>query len=285
MNAYKQTVAAVAALPRTSTMNKLLISIFDNEAAASAGLHALRKLHNDGDITLYATGVVAKDAAGILSIKQTEGQGLVGTGLGLAVGGVIGMLGGLAGVAVGAATGAAVGAVRDFWVAGVGLDFVEEADMHLQPGKAAVVAEIEEEWVTPANTAMEAAGGTVLRRARADIIEAQLNHDLAAIKAEINELESEASDLGGAAAVRVRSMITTAEARLADTSKRAQQRVHQLETEAGAKADAFKAQLVQAKDDAKHKVEARVKSVKSGYHARGAKLAQAWGLTREALAI
>jgi uncharacterized membrane protein len=61
-------------------MNKLLISIFDNETAASAGLHALRKLHNEGDITLYATGVIAKDAAGKLSVKQAVGQAPLGTG-------------------------------------------------------------------------------------------------------------------------------------------------------------------------------------------------------------
>ena len=99
-------------------MNKMLIAIFDNETAADAGMHALRKLHAEGDITLYATGVIVKDASGKLSVRESAGQGPVGTGVGLAVGSLIGLLGGPVGVVVGAATGTMLGAVRDFWMAG-----------------------------------------------------------------------------------------------------------------------------------------------------------------------
>jgi uncharacterized membrane protein len=45
-------------------MNKMLVAIFDSETAADAGLKALRKLDGTGDITLYATGVMVKDAKG-----------------------------------------------------------------------------------------------------------------------------------------------------------------------------------------------------------------------------
>ncbi len=53
-------------------MNKMLIAIFANETAADAGLHALRRLHAEGDITLYATGVIAKDVAGGVHIKDSQ---------------------------------------------------------------------------------------------------------------------------------------------------------------------------------------------------------------------
>ncbi len=33
-------------------MNKMLVAMFDTEKAADAGLHALRKLHAEGDISL-----------------------------------------------------------------------------------------------------------------------------------------------------------------------------------------------------------------------------------------
>ena len=115
-------------------MNKMLVSIFDNEAAADAGLRALHKLHADGDITLYATGVLVKDADGKVTVKKSMDSGPVGTGVGLAVGGLIGLLGGPVLMAVGAMTGAVAGAVRDLWVAGVGLDFVEETGRLLKPG-------------------------------------------------------------------------------------------------------------------------------------------------------
>ncbi len=64
---------------------------------------------------------------------------------------------------------------------------------------------------------------------------------------------------------------------------RAQKRVDALKQEADAKAESLKLQLSQAKGDVKARIEDRMKRVKSVYHARGAKLAQAWNLTKEAL--
>jgi uncharacterized membrane protein len=73
-------------------MNKLLAAIFDNEAAADADLNALRTLHAAGDITVYATGVLARDAKGVVSVKKSMDAGPTGTVTGLAVGSLIGLL-------------------------------------------------------------------------------------------------------------------------------------------------------------------------------------------------
>jgi hypothetical protein len=86
--------------------------------------------------------------------------------VGLALGSLVGLLGGPVGLAVGALTGTLVGAMRDIWVAGVDIDFIAQAQARLQTGKVALVAEIEEEWVVPVDTALEAVGGQVLRRSR-----------------------------------------------------------------------------------------------------------------------
>lgn len=266
-------------------MNKMLVAVFDNETAAAAGLHALRRLHADGDITLYATGVVTKDAAGAVIVTKSLDQVPLGTATGLAVGSLIGLLGGPVGMATGALTGTVVGAVRDFWVAGVGLDFIEEAERHLQPGKVALVAEIEEEWVIPVDSALEAAGGHAFRRSRSEVAEALYDHDIVAFKAEIRELESEASHASGVAKAKLQTKLDAAGARLDAAVRRAQQRVDTLKLEADAKAEALKAQLSQAKGDVKARIEDRVKRVKSAYHARGAKLSRAWSLTKEALAV
>lgn len=264
-------------------MNKLLVAVFDNETAADAGLNALRALHAAGDITLYATGVLARDAKGAVSVRKSMDSGPTGTVTGLAVGSLIGLLGGPVGMAIGAVTGSVAGAVRDFWVAGVGLDFVEAATQHLQPGKVALVAEIEEEWVIPVDAALEAAGGQVFRRARSEVAEEQFDHDVAAFKAEIKELESEASHASGAAKTKLQAKLATTKASLDDAVHRGQQRVDTLKQEAEAKAASLKLQLSQAKGDVKARIEDRMKRVKSAYHARGAKLSQAWNLTKEAL--
>jgi uncharacterized membrane protein len=264
-------------------MNKLLVAIFDNETAANTGLNALRTLHAAGDITLYATGVIARDANGVLSIKESMDSGPTGTVTGLAVGSLIGLLGGPVGVAVGAVAGSAAGAVRDFWVAGVGLDFIEAATQHLRRGTVALVAEIEEEWVIPVDSALEAAGGHVFRRTRTEVAEAQFDHDIAAFKSEVKELENEASHATGSAKTKLQAKLATAKSNLDGAVHRAQQRVDSLKQEAEAKAESLKLQLSQAKGDVKARIDDRMKRVKSAYHARGAKLSQAWNLTKEAL--
>jgi Protein of unknown function (DUF1269) len=187
------------------------------------------------------------------------------------------------GVAVGAVAGSAVGAVRDVWVAGGGLGFIEAASQHHQPGKVALVAEIEEEWVIPVDLALEAAGGHVLRRSRSEVAESQFDHDIAAFKSEIKELESEALHASGAAKTQVQVRLAVAKAELDGAVHRAQQRVEALKQEADAKLESLKLQLSQAKGDVRYRIDDRMKRVKSDYHARGAKLAQAWNLTREAL--
>jgi uncharacterized membrane protein len=75
-------------------MNKLLVAIFDNEADADAGLNALRTLHAADDITVYATGALARDAKGVVSVKKSMDAGPTGTVTGLAVGSLIGLPGG-----------------------------------------------------------------------------------------------------------------------------------------------------------------------------------------------
>lgn len=264
-------------------MNKLLVAVFDNETAAENGLNALRALHTAGDISLYATSVVEREANGLMTVKKPMDAGAVGTATGLAVGSLIGLLGGPIGLAIGAVTGTVVGAIRDFWVAGVGLDFIEEISKHMQPSKVALVAEIEEEWVIPVDTAMETLGGEVFRRNRTEVAEAQFDHDIVAFKSEVKELESEASNTSGAATAKLQAKLDAAKLGLEGAVQRAKQRVDALKTEAEIKTDSLERQLSQTTGDMKAKIEDRLKRVERAYHARGAKLSQAWNLTKEAL--
>lgn len=266
-------------------MNKILIAVFDSEAATHSGLQALHKLHAQGDITLYATGVMTKDAGGGITVKIPLSEEPVGAAEGLAVGSMIGLLGGPLGMAVGAMTGTVVGAVRDFWVAGVGLDFIEEAEKFLQPGKTALVAEIEEEWVIPVDTALEAAGGRVFRRNRSELAQAWLEHDVAVFQSEIGALESEASSATSEAQVRLQTKLAATRIRLEEAVHRAGQWVETLKREADAKAAALKRQWERSEDGARSRIEERMERVKDEYQARGAKLSKAWELMKEALAI
>ena len=64
-------------------MNKMLVAVFDTEPAAFEGLQALKDLHRDGDITLYATAVLVKDFSGAVNVKQSADQGPLGTAVGM----------------------------------------------------------------------------------------------------------------------------------------------------------------------------------------------------------
>jgi uncharacterized membrane protein len=264
-------------------MNRLLVAIFDTETGADAGLRTLRMLQSGGDITLYATAVVGRDNTGAVTVLKSPDSSPAGAAAGLAVGSLIGLLGGPVGVGIGAVTGTIVGAIRDFWVAGVGLDFVEEATRQLQPGKVALLAEVEEEWMIPVDIALEAVGGTVFRRTRSEVAEAQYDQDIAAFRAEIKELEFEAANGSGAARTRLETRLVLSRNRLDVAVRRAEQRVELLKQEADAKSEVLRLQFSAATGEARTKIADRTKRVQGAYHARGIKLSQAWTLVREAL--
>ena len=172
-------------------MNRMLVVVFDKEAKAYEGKQALVGLDLEGSISLYASVVVAKNADGTATVKEEKGPAPLGTLVGTALGSLIGLLGGPTGLAIGAAAGMAVGVASDVDNVRIGDDFLDDVKKALTPGKAAVVAEIEEEWTTPLDTRMEKLGGIVYRRAVSAVRDIANDEDTAAIKADIAEMKAE----------------------------------------------------------------------------------------------
>ncbi|MFM9925219.1 DUF1269 domain-containing protein [Variovorax sp. H27-G14] len=264
-------------------MNKLLVVVFGTEADAEAGTRVLRNLDSEGDITLYALGVISKDAKGLVSVKKAVDSFGVGAGMGLAVGALIGLLAGPVGVVAGAAAGTLLGTVRDYWVAGVGPGFIEEASTFLKPGTTAVVAEVEEDWVTPVDAAMDDLGGSVIRRARMAMLQDQFDQDIVAMKAEISGLEAECQHSSGAAQTRLRAALSSTQTNLAQTTARATKKLAEFRQETELRVHAIEAQIAKAQGKVRARLETRLERVHTAYAERSAKLSRAWGLTREAL--
>ena len=151
-------------MKRRIMMDKMIVVVFDSELKAYDGSRALQELQNEGSINLYAKAVITRDASGKVEVKQEGDMGPVGTTVGLLTGSLIGLLGGPVGLAIGAGVGTYGGILYDLLHLGVSQDFLYEVEKSLQPGKAAVVAEIWEEWTLPVDTRMEALGGVVFRR-------------------------------------------------------------------------------------------------------------------------
>lgn len=279
-------------------MNRMIVAVFNTEPAAYEGLQALKDLHRDGDITLYATAVLVKDVAGIVSVKQSADEGPLGTAVGMLSGSAVGLLAGEAGAAaglalgtmagpIGAAVGFSLGALSgmivDLTHAGVNIDFVDEVSQALIPGKAAVVAEVEESWQTPVDTRLGNLGGLVFRRLRSEVVEDQLVREATAFEAELQQLEDELAQASAERKVALQQQIAAVQQKLEATRAQAEARQQQLKAETDAKIAALREQTQQANQRRKEQIEQRTAEVKADYEVRSAKLDQARTLVKEAL--
>ncbi|MFI5167801.1 MAG: DUF1269 domain-containing protein [Thermoanaerobaculales bacterium] len=264
-------------------MDKMLVTVFDNESKAYEGSRILKELDAEGSIGLYATAVVAKDDSGKVTVKQAADDGPLGTAAGLFAGSLLGLLGGPVGVAVGAGVGTLGGAVYDLSRIGVNDDFLAEVEQQLQPGKAAVVAEVWEEWVMPVDTRIEGAGGTVLRRAREEVVDAQLEREAAALKAEIAALKAEHARATKEHKAKLDAKIEAVKGKLHATQNRTKATLAGVTEENEAKIKALQAKLAKAHGDAKAKLEARISEEQAKHKRRSEKLHQAWELAKQAL--
>jgi uncharacterized membrane protein len=265
--------------------DKMIVAIFDDEKKAYEGSRALKDLHAEGSITLYASAVMAKDADGKVTIKQGTDEGPLGTGVGLVTGSLIGLLGGPVGVAIGACVGTFGGVLYDLAKVGVGGDFMDEVANHLLPGNVAVVAEVNEEWVMPIDSRMEAAGGVVFRRARKEVLDSQIERDAAAFKAELADLKAEHARADKRAKAKLQAKIDSVKAKLQATQDRAKAAEEATKREMEAKIKSLKEQVAKSQGDAKARLEARIAEVQADHKRRSGKLHQAWELTKEALTL
>jgi uncharacterized membrane protein len=264
-------------------MDKMLVVVFDSESKAYDGSRALQELQNEGSINLYAKAVIARDADGKVEVKEEGDMGPVGTAVGLLTGSLIGLIGGPVGLAIGASIGMSGGVLYDLAHLGIGGDFLSEVAQSLLPGKVAVVAEIWEEWTTPIDSRMEALGGVVIRCTRGDVVDAQVERDVAALNAELAELKAERDEATGEAKAKLQAKVDAAKARLQATQDAIQARIEASQKETEAKIRSLEERAAKESGKRKAKREARIAELKADQKRRSDLLKQAWELTKEAL--
>jgi uncharacterized membrane protein len=265
-------------------MNKMLVAVFEREAAAFEGLSALKDLHRDGDITLYSSAVIAKDKSGKIEVKQAADSGPVGTPVGLLTGAMIGIFGGPAGMAVGASLGGLAGLVYDASKSGVDFTFLDDISKTLTAGKFAVLAEVEESWTTPIDTRLHRLDGIVFRRLRGEVVADQLARESAALEAEMKALNDELKQAAAENRAAIQKDIERVKAQIKATQDQAKARLEQAKAETEARVKALQDQAKAASGRAKARIETRIAEAKADFEVRSKKLSQAWELTKEALA-
>jgi uncharacterized membrane protein len=263
--------------------NKILVSVFDTETMAFEGLTALKELHRDGDITVYASTVIAKDPTGTVQVRQSADRGPVGTLVGIVTGGLVGLLGGPAGAAVGAYIGGFGGLMYDLFNAGVGMDFVDEVGAALIPGKAAVIADIDEMWMTPVDTRLGALGGTTFRRFPGEVIDAELVRESNAAREELEQLRTEMRHASAEAKATVQSSLEAQRRKLEALNDRIDKRLAEQKAEFEARLATLREQQAKARESKRQEIEARKAELKASHEARQAKLQEARRLAKESL--
>jgi len=144
-------------------MENMLVVVFNDERTAYEGLSYLNQLGCDGVIKLFAGSVIAKETGGRVTEVGRQGTFAFHTIAGTAVAAAPGVLAGPTGSGVGATVGELTGFIRDLHTLGVNSDFVNDVEAVLTPGKCAIVADLDEEYITPIDARMKALGGVVFR--------------------------------------------------------------------------------------------------------------------------
>jgi uncharacterized membrane protein len=221
-------------------MDRMLVVVFDTEPKAYEGKNALYRLDDEGSISVYADVVIVKNADGTATVKQGNDQGPLGTLVGTSFGSLIGLLGGPVGLAIGAAVGMLGGGVADLDNARIGEDFIDDVTMELQPGKFALVAEIEEDWTTPVDLRMEGIGGKVFRRALSTVRHTVNDEEHEAMKADLAQMKAEHAKAHADRKAKLQQKINQLDSKIQARLEKAKERREASEREAKAKAEVLK---------------------------------------------
>jgi uncharacterized membrane protein len=221
-------------------IDRMLVVVFDDEGKAYQGKNALRALGNEGSISVYALAVIAKNADGTVTVKETEEAPPLGLIFGMPLGSVIGLLGGPAGFAIGTGAGLIAGVASDLHYARIDEDFLDDVKKHLLPTKFAVVAEIEEDWTTPVDTRMEAIGGTVFRRALSEVKQTIHDEHVAAMQADVAQMKAEYAEARADSKAKLMQKINELDSKIQTRLEKAKEQRRAAEERERAKAEFLK---------------------------------------------
>ncbi len=264
-------------------MDKMLVAVFDSERRAYQGFTILKTLAEEGALEVYAMAVIAKDDQQGVSAKRAADPGPLGTVVSLFTRSLLGLLGGPAGVAAEAEAGTLGGVLHDLARVGVDQSFLTEVGKQLGPGSWAVVAEAWEDWTVPVDLRISAAGGTVLRQARSEVIDGQIERDVTALGAELAALRAGLVHAREEGQAKLGAMIDDARARLQAAQDRARAALDMAARESEAKVSLLQHTLSSGRAETAAKLEARIAETQYDYQRRSEKLHQVWELAKQAL--
>lgn len=264
-------------------MDKFLVVVFNREPQAYEGSWALQDLDREGCINLYAMSVIARDANGKVVVIQPGDIGPLGTGVGLLTWSLNSLFNGSNWLHLGRETFG--GAFYDLAKTGVGEDFLCEVGNSLQPGKAAVLAEVWEEGILLVDTRMESLNGVVFRRIRREILTPLIKRDIAVLRAELDELEAEQDRPTRKSRGKLQRKIDATRDKLKAMQIGIQARIETSRQETNAKIASLQEQADRARGDRKSRMERRIAELQAEQERRSDLLKQTQELIKESLFV
>jgi len=161
------------------------------------------------------------------------------------------LLGGPVGVAIGVAAGSFIGLLFDAGRDDVNVEFIDEVSKALTNGKTAVIAEIDEEWTIPVDTALEPMNAIVFRRFRYEVVDQQMERESKAIADEFNTLKEELKHANEERKAKINAAITRLKNKAQATNEVLNKKMNDTKKEFDGKAHAMQAQIKEANEKRK----------------------------------
>lgn len=143
---------------------------FEDDASAYNAMTRLKELDSQRRVGVQeAVVVVRREDGQVVEKDKIEAMALPSTAAGALVGLLIGILGGPFGMLVGSASGVFIGSLFDVEDITETESALSAISSSLKPGRTALLGVLAEESPEVVDSAMSEFGGTVLRRAEADV--------------------------------------------------------------------------------------------------------------------
>lgn len=263
-------------------MDKMVAIIFDSEKDVKAGDKILNKLAGEGQIAIFGEAVLEHSSDAINILKSTE-NGPISTVFGNLVSCIVNVVGWDKSVKTPPNSETTWGLVNDVNRTLVDVEYLNEIKQMLTPGKYAIIAEINEQWVAPLNSALKPLNPIILREYRKDILDNRLQDDLFSIKKEYQELVSELKNASSDARCEIEHRMNVLKDRMQQKIELTKKRIDDIQKESTYRIDTLHNQLEKATLTAKNNIEHHINEVVEDYQSRSKKLKKAWEMTKSAL--
>ena len=145
----------------------IIVAVFSSVGPAYETAEAIKDLEDAGGPRFKVKSgiIVSKDAAGDVSVLESDAHPFRGMKVGAVVGGLIGLIGGAPVAAIGALFGATMGAIGAAGMVILNSASVSSIKHAMHPGTVAVIVEAEEDNPQAIDDIVAQRGGRVFREA------------------------------------------------------------------------------------------------------------------------